>query len=98
MVSDYGGAAGQMWSIEGSKYTLGSAEVTRPGPSGEGGGDWSGDWDFLIGGGRDDFFQGTFDTIRERIDTAVDHWLANLPDESEMQGLLDSLARYIPCN
>lgn len=91
MVSDYGGAAGQMWSIDGGKYTLGSAEVTRPGPSGEGGGDWSGDWDFLIGGGRDDFFQGTFDTIRERIDNAIDHWTANLPDESEMQGLLDSL-------
>lgn len=86
MVSDYGGFAGQMWTIESDKYTIGGkAQVTRPGENGEGGGDWSGDWDWLIGGGKDEEFTGVFNDIRTRIDDAVDHWTANLPVVSELK-------------
>jgi hypothetical protein len=91
MVSDYGGAAGQMWSIEGDKYTMSDYSVTRPGSDGEGGGDWSGDWEWLLGGGKDEEFSGTFDNIRSRIDGAVDEWTANLPKEAEIKALTDSV-------
>lgn len=88
MVRDYAYPAGQMWSIEGDHYDIsGKAKVTRPGEDGQGGGDWSGDmgWFFGLDGRKDEEFQGTFDTIRTRIDDAVDKWTANLPKEADIK-------------
>jgi hypothetical protein len=67
--------------------------VSRPGDDGNGGGDWTSDHflpDSWIGGGKDEEFQGHFDTIRERVDSALRKW-QDLPIPSEFDPLLDSM-------
>ncbi len=68
----------------------GSSKVTRPGPDGQGGGDWSSD---LLGSlfglvDRDDEFQAAFATIRQNVETIVAPWL-DLPEPDAITPLVE---------
>lgn len=84
------------WEINGDSYEIDSSSahytVTRPGPDGEGGGDWSSDnfiADIFVGGGKDEEFGAAFDSIRSRIDEAIAPWL-HLPDPGTIEGEVTS--------
>ncbi|MEV7693997.1 hypothetical protein AB0N73_11775 [Microbacterium sp. NPDC089189] len=78
------------WTIDGDHYEINSSsthtKVTRPGPDGEGGGDWSSDnfiAEWFTGGSQDEQWTAAFDSIRSRIDTAIEPWLT-LPDPADL--------------
>jgi hypothetical protein len=78
------------WSIEGDHYEISSSstntKVTRPGADGEGGGDWSSNnfiANIFTGGSNDEEYKGAFDSIRSRIDSAIEPWLT-LPDPADI--------------
>lgn len=85
------------WTIEGSHYVIDTSDtetkVTRPGPDGEGGGDWSSDnfiGELISGGSQDEKFDEAFDSIRSRIDAAIEPWL-NLPEPTDIAGQVEEL-------
>ncbi len=78
------------WTINGDHYEINSSsthtKVTRPGPDGEGGGDWSSDnfiAEWFTGGSQDEQWYAAFDSVRSRIDTAIQPWLT-LPDPADI--------------
>lgn len=78
------------WKINGDRYEIDSSSthttVTRPGTDGEGGGDWSSDnfiAEWFTGGSQDEKWSGAFDTIRARIDAAIEPWLT-LPEPDDI--------------
>ncbi len=84
----------QGWRLYDGHYEIssrgGSSRVTRPGPDGQGGGDWSSD---LLGSlfglvDRDDEFQTAFGQIRQDIETLVAPWL-DLPDPSSVSPIVE---------
>jgi hypothetical protein len=79
------------WTIAGGHYEINSSgadyKVTRPDKSGEGGGEWSTDnfiAEIFTGGAKDEEFTEAFDTIRSRIDRAIEPYL-DLPDPDAIE-------------
>lgn len=78
------------WEIRHGVYEISSrsssSKVTRPGPDGNGGGDWSGDFGWLFGldNNKDEQYQSAFAEIGESIDALVKPWLT-LPDPADIE-------------
>ncbi|QAY72517.1 hypothetical protein ET445_03335 [Agromyces protaetiae] len=84
------------WSIDGDHYEISSSsthtKVTRPRADGSGGGDWSSDnfiAEWFTGGAQDEQWGDAFDTIRKRIDGALEGFL-DLPDPRELDAHIES--------
>lgn len=77
------------------RYTAVKADtVTRPGPNGDGGGNWTGEGlDQLFNNeSNDESFTTAFNDIRTSIDNSMSKWLTpSLPDPVEFDDLIESM-------
>lgn len=86
---------GQGWDLQSDKYHMSSSstsyDVTRPSSDGSGGGDWdwNGFWD-IGNDGQDAKWRANFDTIRDRIDQAIEPW-RSLADPDKLAELVESM-------